>query len=122
MISYHRFDHVYISVPPGEEHRANDFFVNVMGFEPKERPASLDGSGGYWYQLPGMELHIGTEEGPNHSKRHFAMEVDNLEEARRHLQMHGVTIKEEIPITGRDRFTFRDPYGNRIELLEYHKS
>lgn len=120
MIIYERIDHVYICVPAGEEHRANEFYTSVMGFEPKERPADLNQSSGYWYQLPGMELHIGTENGPNNSKRHFAMQVANLEAARKHLVSNGISIIEEVPISGRDRFTFRDPYGNRIELLQYH--
>ncbi|MBW4889722.1 VOC family protein [Mucilaginibacter sp. HMF5004] len=120
MINYERIDHVYVCVPPGKEHEANQFYISVMGFEPKIRPADLDGSSGYWYQLPNMELHIGTELGPNNSKRHFAMQVTDLAAARQHLEKHGINIIEEVPIQGRDRFTFHDPYGNRMEFLAYH--
>jgi catechol 2,3-dioxygenase-like lactoylglutathione lyase family enzyme len=120
MINYQRIDHVYICVPPGKEHEAHHFYTSVMGFEPKLRPVDLSNTNGYWYQLPDMELHIGTEKGISNSKRHFAMEVTGLKAARLHLESHGVKIIEEVPISGRDRFTFRDPYGNRIELLEYH--
>ena len=119
MINYQRIDHVYVCVPPGKEHDANEFYTKVMGFEPKTRPSDLNGSSGYWYQLPEMELHIGTEPATALSKRHFAMQVSNLHEARIHLEKHGIKIIEEVPISGRDRFTFHDPYGNRIELLQY---
>jgi predicted enzyme related to lactoylglutathione lyase len=120
MITYQRLDHVYICVPPGKEHEANRFYIDVMRFEPKIRPADLNTTSGYWYQLPDMELHIGTEKGPNNSKRHFALQVADLKAARQHLMEQGVTIIEEVPISGRDRFTFCDPFGNRIELLQYH--
>ncbi len=120
MITYQRVDHVYITVPPGEEHDAHKFYTKVLGFEPKLRPADLNGSSGYWYQLPDMELHIGTESGQPISKRHFAIQVANLASARGHLETNGVKITEEVPISGRDRFAFHDPWGNRIEFLQYH--
>lgn len=119
MITYKRFDHVYLSVPPGKEHDAHLFYTDVMGFAPTTRPAVFNSSKGYWYQLPGMELHIGTEDGTPLSKQHFAMEVTDLDAAREHLIANGVQIVEEIAIPGRNRFTFKDPFGNRIEFLEY---
>ncbi|WP_295652121.1 VOC family protein [uncultured Mucilaginibacter sp.] len=120
MINYQRIDHVYVCVPPGKVDEANLFYTGVMGFEPKMRAPELYKSSGYWYQLPGLELHIGTENPSEISKRHFAMQVTNLHDARTHLEANGIEIVEEVPISGRDRFAFHDPYGNRIELLEYH--
>ncbi len=119
MITYNRFDHVYISVPPGKQDDAHLFYTKVMGFAPMVRPSVFSTSKGYWYQLPGMELHIGTEAGTPLLKQHFAMEVTDLAAARKHLTDNGVKINEETPIPGRNRFTFQDPFGNRIELLEY---
>jgi len=119
MITYNRFDHVYISVPPAKVYDANVFYTQVMGFTPITRPSVFNASQGYWYQLPGMELHIGTEEGTPLSKQHFAMEVADIKAARAHLVANGVQICEEIAIPGRERFTFKDPFGNRIEFLQY---
>jgi len=119
MITYKRLDHVYISVPPGKEHDAHLFYTRVMGFAPTTRPSVFNSSKGYWYQLPGMEVHIGTEEGKPLLKQHFAMEVADLTAARKQLTDNGVKINEETAIPGRNRFTFQDPFGNRIELLEY---
>src|SRR5438067_2474195 len=99
MINYQRTDHVYICVPPGKEHEAHHFYTAVMGFEPKLRPVDLSNTSGYWYQLPDMELHIGTEKGTSISKRHFAMEVTDLKAARQYLEDHGVKIIEEVPIS-----------------------
>jgi len=121
MITYNRFDHVYISVPPDRVHDADKFYTTVMGFTPTVRPSVFNESKGYWYQLPGMELHIGTEDGTPLSKQHFAMEVADIKAARQHLIANGVQICEEIAIPGRERFTFKDPFGNRIEFLQYDK-
>ena len=52
------------------------------------------------------------------SQRHPAFEVDNLEEARALLENHGIAIKNDSKIPDRNRFSFRDPFGNRIELIE----
>jgi catechol 2,3-dioxygenase-like lactoylglutathione lyase family enzyme len=118
MITYKRLDHVYLSVPPGKEHDAHLFYTEVLGFVPMERPSVFD-STGYWYRLPGMEIHTGVENGKPLAKPHFAMEVADLEAARQHLESKGITIVKEVPIPGRNRFAFYDPFGNRIELLEY---
>jgi len=119
MITYRRFDHVHIGVPAGKEAEANLFYTEVMGFTPMQRAVELDYSKGYWYQLPGFEVHIGTENGTKLREPHFALEVADLAAARKQLEAHGITLKPQTPIAGRNRFAFFDPYGNRIELLEY---
>ncbi|OCX52624.1 hypothetical protein BEL04_14345 [Mucilaginibacter sp. PPCGB 2223] len=121
MLNYKRLDHVYISVPPDKVHDADLFYTRVMGFVPTYRPSVFNSSKGYWYQLPGVELHIGTEDGTPLSKQHFAMEVNDIKAAREHLIANGVQICEEVAIPGRERFTFKDPFGNRIEFLEYDR-
>ena len=30
----------------------------------------------------------------------------------------GISVLESIPIPGYDRFEFRDPFGNRVEMIE----
>jgi hypothetical protein len=45
--------------------------------------------------------------------------VTNLNPVRVHLIQNGIEIKEEKPVPGRNRFSFYDPFGNRIELLEF---
>ena len=42
----------------------------------------------------------------------------NLDEARIHLEKNHVKIKEKIQIPGQKRFSFIDPFGNKVELLE----
>src|SRR5882757_6964759 len=109
MLNIKRTDHIYVSVPPDKVHEAHEFYTKVMGFEPMHRPDVFE-STGYWYQLPGMEFHIGVEQTVAKSKRHFALEVSDLQTAREHLVANGVQIIEQEHIPGRERFMFSDPY------------
>jgi hypothetical protein len=36
---------------------------------------------------------------------------------RARLAAAGVTILDSVPIPGFDRFEFRDPFGNRVEMI-----
>jgi catechol 2,3-dioxygenase-like lactoylglutathione lyase family enzyme len=54
-------------------------------------------------------------------KEHPGFEIENLVEVKEFLRENGVWLKDEIPIPGRKRFSFYDPFGNKIELLEYDK-
>lgn len=120
-IEFVKIDHVQLTIPADSESEARKFYSGVLGLEEIEKPASLKASGGVWFIIAGAELHLGVEnpkgEG-DFSKAHTAFEVKSLNKIRVHLVQNGVDIKEEIAIPGRKRFTFRDPFGNRIELLE----
>jgi catechol 2,3-dioxygenase-like lactoylglutathione lyase family enzyme len=91
-----------------------------MGFTEIPKPESLRGRGGLWLRVGNQELHIGTEDNPPNAatKAHLAYEVDNLAEWRQRLAEAGITPKESIAIPGYDRFEFRDPFGNRVELIQ----
>ncbi len=118
MIKFKRLDHVQICIPKGKENKARHFYTNIVGLTEIAKPEALIPNGGLWYEIADVQLHIGTENEPNKSKRHPAFEVINLEEARRHLTRQGVALKDEIQIPGQKRFSFTDPFDNRIELLE----
>lgn len=118
MINIKRTDHVYVSIPPDKIHEANVFYTKVLCLEPMHRPDVFN-STGYWYKMGGLELHIGIEKTVAPSKKHFALEVSNLQAAREHLEANDVEIEDPELIPGRQRFMFTDPYGNLIELLEY---
>jgi hypothetical protein len=65
-----------------------------------------------------IQFHIGTEDEINKSKRHPAFEISNLEESMQYLKSKDVIIREEIQIPGQKRFSFIEPFGNGIELLQ----
>jgi catechol 2,3-dioxygenase-like lactoylglutathione lyase family enzyme len=113
-----RLDHVQICIPFGEEERAREFYARVLGLEEIEKPDALKPSGGLWFKMADVQLHIGVEEMQGKSKRHPAFEVEGLEQIREHLRENQVKVKEETPVPGLNRFSFFDPFGNRIEFME----
>ncbi len=118
MINFKRLDHIQICIPPGKENEARLFYTDVIKLKEIPKPQELIPNGGLWYQLSDIQLHIGTADEINTPKRHPAFEVTNLEDAKHYLKKHGVKIKEEIQIPGCTRFSFFDPFSNRIELLQ----
>lgn len=114
-----RVHHVQITVPKGAEDEARAFYCGVLGLIEIPKPDSLVGRGGFWLQLGDTQIHVGTEDGVDRtaSKAHVAYLVDDLERWRRELSELGVEILDGIPIPGYDRFEFRDPFGNRVEML-----
>ena len=117
MISFKRIDHIHICVPAQRLEEARRFYTQVMGLAEIDRPAEL-GDEGIWFKAANIELHIGVEEPIPATIRHTAFEVTNLEVARQHLLNNGVTIQKQRVLPGRNRFSFVDPFGNRMELLE----
>jgi len=108
--------HVNVSVDDVEA--ARDFYGRVLGLEPAPRPADAGGRAGCWFRLGACELHVSLENGADNasSRRHFALEVDDLEAWRRRLAAAGCALEEGRPIPGVERFFARDPAGNRIEF------
>jgi catechol 2,3-dioxygenase-like lactoylglutathione lyase family enzyme len=113
-----RLDHVQICIPFGEEEKAREFYTRVLGLEEIEKPDALKPNGGLWFKVADIQLHIGVEEIQGKSKQHPAFEVESLERVRKYLTESGVKIKDETPVPGLKRFSFFDPFGNRIELIE----
>jgi catechol 2,3-dioxygenase-like lactoylglutathione lyase family enzyme len=118
-IKIKQLNHVTIVAPPGEEAKAREFYTGILQLKEIEQPESLKPSGGVWFQMSNVELHIAMEPAMPRSKRHPAFEVEGLADIKAYLQSQGVRIKEEVPIPGRNRFSFYDPFENRIELLEW---
>ena len=113
-----RLDHVQLCIPMGEEAKARDFYGRVLGFEEIEKPDALKANGGLWFQVADIQLHVGVEAATGKSKRHPAFEVEGLDEIRDYFREQQIEIREEKPVPGLKRFSFFDPFGNRIELLE----
>jgi catechol 2,3-dioxygenase-like lactoylglutathione lyase family enzyme len=119
MIIFKRIDHFHICVPPERLEEAKAFYTKVLGLELIHRPDHLFSSAGYWLNIGDAQLHIGVELALPRSIRHTAIEVADVDAARQHLKANGVEIAEEPVIPGRRRFAFIDPFGNRMELLQY---
>jgi catechol 2,3-dioxygenase-like lactoylglutathione lyase family enzyme len=115
-----RLDHIQLCVPVGKEEEARAFYRDVLGLKEIEKPEALKANGGLWFEVADIQLHIGVESLTGSSKRHPAFEVKDLAAVKEYLRGKDVPIKEVTAIPGCDRFSFLDPFNNRIEFLEKH--
>ncbi len=117
-ISFKRLNHIQICIPTKKEEEAKKFYCGLLGLEEIEKPEFLKKNGGFWLKIADIELHIGTEEFINKSKRHPAFEVEKLNSLKKYLETKGIRIKDDKSLPLFNRFSFFDPFNNRIELLE----
>jgi catechol 2,3-dioxygenase-like lactoylglutathione lyase family enzyme len=117
-INFKRLDHVQLCVPRGAEDAAREFYGGLLGLTEIEKPEPLRANGGLWFRVADVQLHIGVEDAAAKSKRHPAFEVENVEAVRKFLEENNVRTRDEKEIEGVPRFSFFDPFDNRIEFLE----
>ncbi len=112
--------HVQITIPPQMETAARQFYCDLLRLTEIEKPASLHGRGGFWLQIGHQAVHVGTESDVERTKTkaHIAYQVDDLNAWQQMLQANGFNITTSIPIPNYKRFEFRDPFGNRVELIQ----
>jgi len=114
-------DHVQLAAPPGCEEKAREFYEDILGLTEIDKPDNLKGRGGCWFRYGNQEIHIGVQEDFVPAKKaHPGFLISNLTEFKNRLKSKQITIKEDAPIKGRNRFFIDDPFGNRIEFLEYN--
>lgn len=111
--------HVQITIPKGTEEEGKHFYCDVLGLKEIEKPVSLRGRGGFWLQVGDKEVHVGTEDGFDRltTKAHLAYQVEDVTYWRRVLMENNVDILDSVPIPNFERFEFRDPFGNRVEII-----
>ena len=111
--------HVQLAMPPGEEETASRFYAGTLGMERVPKPDALASRGGCWFRGAGLELHLGVELGFHASaKAHHALRVEGLSALRAALRDAGADVTEDAQLEGHDRCYVRDPFGNRLELIE----
>lgn len=122
-INFIKIDHVQLAIPKDSESIARKFYTGVLGLAEIEKPEPLKSSGGVWYNAGDVELHLGVEENFTHGKKkaHPAFVVEGLNRIKVQLIQNDIEIKEEIQIPRRKRFSFYDPFGNRIEFMEFEE-
>jgi catechol 2,3-dioxygenase-like lactoylglutathione lyase family enzyme len=112
--------HVQITIPPGREDDARAFYIDLLGLTEVPKPDVLQGRGGFWLQVGSQQVHVGVEDGVDrtHTKAHLAYAVDDLAALRTRINAAGYTIGADVPLPGMIRCELRDPFGNRVELIE----
>ncbi len=118
--NFKSIDHIQLAAPKGSEEVANKFFGDILGFTKVEKPESLKKRGGVWFEFGHYQVHIGIEEPFKPSKKaHPAFEVENIENLKLHLSKNNVEFIEDDGLPGANRVYVNDPFGNRMEILEW---
>lgn len=113
-------DHVQMAIPIGGEGIAREFYVTMLGMTEIEKPEVLKKNGGLWLKIGIHQLHLGVmDDFCPATKAHPAIVATEIEGMRRHLERIGVQTKDGEALEGATRFYVSDPFGNRIEFIEW---
>jgi catechol 2,3-dioxygenase-like lactoylglutathione lyase family enzyme len=105
----------HVSICVKNEDEARDFYCDVLGMKVLPRPDF--GFGGYWLDAGGTQLHLMHSEDVPAGSHHFALQVDDLDEAVAAIRAHDVDVFPVDHMQGAGRQAFlHDPSGNFIEL------
>ncbi len=113
-----------VGVPVTDQDQAVEFYVGVLGFD-KRLDVALEGLGGRWIEVgvPGTGVTLalvpakpGTPAGVATGIR---LTTPDVEAVHVELAGQGVDVEEILRWPGVPAmFTFRDPFGNRLEIVE----
>jgi catechol 2,3-dioxygenase-like lactoylglutathione lyase family enzyme len=116
----HGIDHVQFAMPAGDAAlaEARAFYGGVLGMDEVPRPVQLADRAGAWFASRQAAIHVGVEPEFRPALRaHPALVVD-LATLRSRLVAAGIAIEEDEAHLPVDRCYVRDPFGNRIELVD----
>ena len=122
-------DHVQLTMPAGDEHLdpARGFYVTLLGMAEIEKPEPVRERGGLWFRVgspgaagAGFEVHLGIE-GPRDTRRHPAFATRNLAPLLARCEAAGARVERDTPLGDRARFHVWDPFGNRLEIIQYEQ-
>jgi len=106
-------------MPPGEEEDAIKFYGAILGLTQVDKPPELAPRGGVWFRTEGLEVHLGIEEPFTPARKaHPAFLVQDLETLRERIELAGYRVTDDVPLEWFHRCHVRDPFGNRLELVE----
>ncbi|PKP65326.1 MAG: glyoxalase [Alphaproteobacteria bacterium HGW-Alphaproteobacteria-7] len=112
-------DHVQLAIPQGGEPQARAFYSGLLGMAEVPKPANLSASG-CWFTSGAVQVHIGVDPDFRPAKKaHPALLVDDLAGLRARLTAAGCVTRDDKPVAGYLRFFTEDPFGNRIELMQW---
>lgn len=113
-------DHVQIAIPENGEQAARDFFSGILGWAELEKPANLRAKGGAWFQCGAHQVHVGLEKSFIPARKaHPAILIRNIAAYRSFLESRGLKPRDEDVLPGASRFYLDDPFGNRLEFVEW---
>lgn len=115
-------DHVQLAAPEGCESEARSFFADLLGWVEIPKPENLRKRGGVWFQCGTHQVHIGIQKDfVPATKAHPAFHVQNIDSLREYILQKSIQVIDDDARSdeGVKRFYLKDPFGNRIEFLEW---
>ncbi len=118
-MSVHAIDHVQIAIPAGGEAAAREFYGKALGLNEVEKPPVLAKRGGAWFENGDIKIHLGVDADFIPAKKaHVCFVVDDLSKIESVMAGQGFEVKPDTAIENLKRFFTKDPFGNRIEIME----
>jgi catechol 2,3-dioxygenase-like lactoylglutathione lyase family enzyme len=105
----------HVSVCVNDVPEAVAFYTDVLGLTVLDRPDF--GFGGAWLDAGGQQVHLMESASSREGGDHFAIRVDDLEQAVADIRATGYTVNTVDHVRGAGYQAFlHDPSGNFIEL------
>ncbi len=118
--TFYGIDHVQLAAPAGCEAAARAFFADLLGMTEVAKPKDLRKRGGAWFQCGSQQLHVGVDSTFIAAKKaHPSFHVQNLSALRERILAQGIPVQDDGLLPGAERFYVTDPFGNRLEFLEW---
>ncbi len=122
LFTFEGIDHIQLAAPEGCEKAARTFYAELLGWKEIPKPEVLKQRGGVWFQCGLHQVHLGVQRDfVPATKAHPAFLVHNIQALKVHLLQNKVEIIDDDARNdeGVVRFFIKDPFGNRIEFLEW---
>ncbi len=113
-------DHVQLAIPPNSEDLARVFYGEILGLREKPKPEHLAERGGIWFEQGDLKLYLGVDHNFRPAtKAHPGLLVEDLDELIRQCEASGCSIMMGEGVESHRQVYVIDPFGNRLELLEF---
>jgi catechol 2,3-dioxygenase-like lactoylglutathione lyase family enzyme len=105
----------HVAIVVGDLDEARRFYCDALGLEEIDRPNFP--SAGFWLRVGDQQLHVSLGDEAPPRRNHFALLVEQLDDAVAHLADMQLPVQRGADIDGAGRQAFvRDPAGNLVEL------
>lgn len=115
-----KIEHIQLAMPEGEEEKAREFYGDLLGINEMPKPSHLAKRGGAWFESGCIKIHLGVEKNFIPAKKaHVAFLTDELDEIISKSRALGLEIIDDDGLEDYDRVYIYDPFGNRLEFMQY---
>ncbi|NDJ52306.1 MAG: glyoxalase [Chloroflexi bacterium] len=112
--------HPQITITVGGEYQAHHFYCETLGLPLIDPPEEYARAKGFWIRVGDQPIRVATEHSLDYDpvRSHLVYEVEDIYRWRLYLYQRGVKARFVQSPLGYARLEMRDPFGNRVELIE----